>query len=126
MGVPETDNYHPKPISLKAGGDGRVLLSKPPSAWRKGILPFLQSFVYTPIHNILSTLVIACGRTLRGPVLGDHRGNQLSKLRQRTAGSAAWQREGVWLMLGLIPVVHLYKVLPGGGREKTEPLVLCR
>lgn len=75
----------------------------------------------------LSTLVVVCDHTLRGPVLGDHRGNQLSKLLQRTAGGAAWQCKGIGLMLGLVPIVHLHEVLSvgkGGGVSSVSSAML--
>lgn len=80
---------------------------------------------YTLIQHILSTLAAARDHTLRGPVLWDHRGDQLSKLPQRTAVCAAWQREGIWLVLSLVSIVHLYKVLSGGGRQKRELCQFC-
>lgn len=105
-----TPNLFPPKMGLKP-----VYILKAPTIWRKGILPSLQSSVCTLIHSVLSTFMVAHG-TLCGPVLGDHRGNQLSKLCQRAAGGAARQREGMWFMLRLIPIVHLYEVLPGEGR----------
>lgn len=62
---------------------------KAPTARRKGVLPSLQSYSCTLMHNVLGTFMAARG-TLCGPVLGDHRGNQLSKLLQRAAGGASW------------------------------------
>lgn len=67
--------------------------------------------------HILSTLVAVGEHALRGPVLGEHRGNQLSEFLQGTALGAAGQRERMRLVLCLIPIVHLHEVLPGRGGQ---------
>ena len=113
---PRSIQLSPQNYFFQIWGEWPGCILKAPPTLRNGAVPSLQGSTRNLIQNVLSTFVFVRDSTLRGPVLGDHRGNKLSELHQRTAGGAAGQREGIWLVVRLVPIVHLYEVLPGGGK----------